>query len=521
MILINSSPKDTLRAFQLLLPVWAPIGLASLKAIADREGLPAFLVDEQVERDPLALIGQHVKNLKPPYFFGLSVLTASYRRALDTARQLKSLYPDSVVCFGGPHPTAVPHAVLEHPEVDLVVRGEGEAILPELYRRVKSGSDLDGLAGISFRRGGQVIHGPAPEPILDLDSLPRFPYHYFDPKRYDLSFVASSRGCPYRCIFCSNRNTTGKRYRYRNNDAVMEDLELLQSQYGRRHVGFLDDNLLVNRKRIGHLLAEIRRRGLDKKMSFAFQARGDNVDEELLRELYATNFRSVFYGLESASEELMKVLEKGETVEQCKQAVRLAKKIGFKVSATFLFCIPGETHADRMNCLRMSQELDIDIVRFNNATPYPGTKLFEIAREQGRLHVQGEYENFNSVSIFIENPLRKIPLSYVPPGATETEIRHDILFSYLAYFLNWHRLQKILTKKKASEGMGWSAASGTTLWEIVKSLPGMVWLGLLMGIKFADLALGVLWGRNTKLRFREMWRLIFHPAKPPAPDASA
>jgi radical SAM superfamily enzyme YgiQ (UPF0313 family) len=148
MILINPSPRDTLKAFQRLLPAWPPIGLAFLKAVADREGLPAYLIDEQIEDDPLALVAEHVKNLDPPYFFGLSVLTASYRHALNTAQRLKGLYPDSVICFGGPHPTAVPDAVLEHPEVDIVVRGEGEAILPELYRRVKSRTDLDGMAGV-------------------------------------------------------------------------------------------------------------------------------------------------------------------------------------------------------------------------------------------------------------------------------------------------------------------------------------------------------------------------------------
>ena len=278
---------------------------------------------------------------------------------------------------------------------------------------------------------------------------------------------------------------------------------------------FLDDNLLVDKERIYHLLAEIRRRGLDRNMTFGFQARGDNVNEELLRDLYATNFRDVFFGLESASEELMKVLEKGETVEQCVQAVRLAKKVGFSVSATFLFCIPGETHADRMNCVRLSQDLKLDLVRFNNATPYPGTRLFQIAQEQGRLCVQGEYENFNSVSALIENPFRKIPLSFVPEGATAAEIRHDILFSYLALPQSAQD-KEALFKPKADDHAGGTVASGNSLARFVKKSAVLALLVMFMTVKMIGLFLGVLWGKNTKLTFREMWRMLVRPGAPPS-----
>jgi len=515
MILVSSSPKDALKIFQPFLPISAPIGAASLVAVAERDGLPIRFVDEQVERgDPLKTICRLAEELQPPHIFGFSVLTASYRRALTAAKQLKDIFPDSVTCFGGPHPTAVPDAVLAHPQVDVVVRGEGEAIFSELYRRIKSRSSLDGLAGVSRRCGDQIVHGPAPELVLDLDSLPRFPYHYFAKEPYDLGFIMTSRGCPYRCIFCSNRVTTGKRYRFRNCEAVLEDLALLSGRYGQRHVTFLDDNFLVDRKRVYHLLEGIRRLGLDKKTAFSFQARGDNVDRELFRDLRAANFQSVFFGLETASEELMKVLQKGETVAQCRESVRVVKELGFIVNATFIFALPGETHADRMNCARMSQELNLDLVRFNNATPYPGTRLFQMAQEEGRLCVQGEYENFCSVSTFIENPFRKIPLSYVPPGTTEPEIRYDILVSYLAFYFNWRRLKKIFSKPDTNAG--WFDA-GRGVWQFFKKVPALVVLAMLMSVKFVELFFGVLRGKNTKLTFREVFGLLLRPGEHPSP----
>ena len=185
----------------------------------------------------------------------------------------------------------------------------------------------------------------------------------------------------------------------------------MRSKYNKRYVLFLDDNLLVSRKRIYSLLEEIKKSGLDKKMTFNFQARGDNVDYTLLQDLYNSGFRSVFFGLETASERLMKVIKKGETVAQCIEAVKMAKEIGFHVSATFIYGLPGETHQDRLDSVLLSKNLKLDMVRYNNATPYPGTELYEIARKENRLNIQGIYENFNSVSTFIENPFKKIPFS--------------------------------------------------------------------------------------------------------------
>ena len=506
MILINSSPQNALRLFQPFLPIYVPIGVGYLMAVAEREGIDAKCIDEQVQENTLDLVAEYAKALEPPYFFGFSVLTAAFEHALAVSQRLKELYPDSVICFGGPHPTAMPDEVLAYPQVDIVVRGEGEQVLPELYRCVKARRDFTHLTGISYRRNGQVRHNQDAPVIQDLDSLPPFPYHLFTSPRYDLGFIVSSRGCPYHCIFCSNRVTTGKRYRYRNTEAVVAELEILYAKYHRRFVLFLDDNLLVNKKRIYLLLEEIQAKGLHKKMTFSFQARGDNVDEALLRDLYRSGFRSVFFGLETASERIMQLLKKGETVAQCLEAVRMAKQAGFHVSATFIYALPTETHADRMDCARLSRELELDMVRFNNATPYPGTELYEIAKRENRLHVQGLYENFNSVSTFIENPLSKIPFSYVPEGNTEGAIRKDILFSYLLVYLDWRRIKRVLANKN-DEGAGWFSLGGHFK-EQLKKLPALLLLGGMLCLKFGELFVSILLRRDTSLSMQESLRIF-------------
>lgn len=503
MILINSSPKDALRIFQPFLPIFVPIGIGYLMAVAEQRGIKARIIDEQIEDDILTEVAEHVRGMEKPYIFGFSVLTAALKNALVTAERLKAVYPDSIICFGGIHPTAAPEEVLSYRHVDYVLRGEGEESLFELYRCIREGRDVLHIKGLSYRLNGQIIHNERLPLLANLDILPPFPYHLFRHRRYDLGFVVSSRGCPHRCIFCSNRITTGRRYRVRSSEAIINDIEMLYYRYGRRYILFLDDNLLVNRERVYLLLDEIKSRGFDKKMTFNFQARADNVNRRLLQDLYGAGFRSVFFGLETASEDIMKTIKKNETVAQCIDAVRMAKETGFHVSATFIYALPGEKHKDRMACVKLSKELGIDMVRFNNATPYPGTELFEIAKRENRLNIKGLYENFNSVSTFIENPFRKIPFSYVPEGNTEDEIRRDILFSYFSYYLDAKRLKGIFARPDL--GAGWFNA-GERLIEIIRKMPALFFLGLMLCLKFGQLMYYMVFKKETSSLLRRFPR---------------
>ncbi len=496
MILINSSPKDALKIFQPFLPIFVPVGVGALLGVLEREGIEAHHVDEQVEDDPIGRIRDLAERLPRPYIFGFSVLTATYRRAVKVAGILKRLYPDCVVVFGGVHPTAVPDEILASNHADIVLRGEGEHVLPELYRCIKNGKDYAHLPSISFRQESAIIHNPRCGNINDLNDLPSFPYHRFEARRdrYDLGFVVSSRGCPYNCVFCSNRITTGRRYRYRSNDLIVAEIELLRKKYDARNIIFLDDNLLVNKERIFDLTAQLRRKGLDRGMHCSFQARGDNVSRELLVDMRRSGFNSIFLGLETASEELMKFVDKGETVACCLQAARMAKEIGFHVSGTFIFGLPGETHRDRMDAICLSREIDLDMVRYNNATPYPGTRLWDIASRDRGLHMEPLYGNFNSVSTFIENPFRKIPFSYVPPGSRESEIRADILVGYLAFYLNPKKIARIFAKGR-SEGAGWFSA-GSSWAARLRKAPAALMLAGMLALKFGALFAGILFTRR-------------------------
>jgi anaerobic magnesium-protoporphyrin IX monomethyl ester cyclase len=500
MIIINSSQQDTMKIFRPFSRINVPIGLGYLISVLEREKITVGFIDEQTAGNTFALVAEYIKEKEPPYIFGFSVLTAAIKRSIIVSERLKELYPDSVIIFGGIHPTAVPEEVLSYKHVDIVLRGEAEETLPQLYRCLKKRGSFSHIEGISFRQNGGIIHNNAAPVVKDLDSLPPFPYHLFDSGEYDLGAIVSSRGCPYQCIFCSNRIITKMAYRYRSAESIVDEINLLYQKYNCRHILFMDDNLVVNKKRLYILLDRVMTEGLNEKMDFTFQARGDNVDYKLLCDLYRAGFRNISFGLETASERLMKIIKKGETVGQCIESVRMAKRIGFHVSATFIYGLPTETHEDRMSCIKLSKELRLDMPRFNNATPYPGTMLYEIAKKEDRLNIVGLYENFNSVSAMIENPFKKIPFSYVPIGSTENEIRNDILFSHLQFYLNIKKIRMMFSKRGATKR--WFNP-GNKLRDKIRKVPALFCFAIFLTIKFGTLLFDILLKRNTSISISE------------------
>ncbi|MGE4650845.1 MAG: B12-binding domain-containing radical SAM protein, partial [Myxococcota bacterium] len=394
--------------------------------------------------------------------------------------------------------------VIAEDHIDIVFRGEGEEVLPDLYRCLKEGRDFSHLPNITFKKNGRVISNEQSSKVDKLDTLPLFPYHHFDPKVYNLGFVLSSRGCPYKCTFCSNRATTGFVYRYRSAEIVLQEVELLYRKFNQKKIVIVDDIFSVNKKMIHAFLAGLRKKDFYGKVRFSINARGDNLDEDILQSLYDANFRFIYLGFETASENLMKEINKGETVADNVRAARIAKKIGFHVTTSFIFALPGETHQDRMEAVRLADELDLDLVKYNNTIPYPGTPLYETAKEENRLHVDGVYENFNSLSTFLESPFKKIRFAYVPKGSTEEEIRNDILYAHFAFYFSYRKIKNLFL----NQSTGLSFSPGKTLKSIFKKIPAYGYVGYTLLLKLITLGFNVLLGKNTSIPRKKFWSLF-------------
>lgn len=490
MILINSSSRSGVNIFQPFYPIHPPIGIGYLLAAAHSAGINALYIDEQVTEDVVSRARELAFSLEQPYLFGFSVLTASLNNAIEAARKLKIIFPDSVIIFGGVHPTVAPLDILRFPHIDAVIQGEGEYALIEVYNCVKSNTSFRHVDNLAYMHNGKPVFNKS-SISPPLDSYPVFPYHLFTDSNYDLGFILSSRGCPYKCIFCSCSVMPGSQsFRFRSSETVADEIDLLYHRHGIRSIMFIDDNFMVNHQRIRQLIVEIKRRGLENRLNYTFQARGDNSDATLFKEMCQVGFKCVLFGLETSSEEIMKTINKGETVAQCIEGIKIAKSAGLTIGATFVFGLPGETRQDRLNCVQLSKQLDIETVRFNNAVPYPGTELFQRAKAENRLYIEGLYDNFIAVSAITENPFKPIKLPYVPVGATEQEIKSDIILAHLSYYLNFTKSIRALFG--SGKNAKWFNA-GNNFISLLRKAPSLIKLAAFLAIKL----LQALWWKRT------------------------
>jgi len=456
MLLINPqfNRADKLGPFARYVPVTLPMSIGTLASYLILKKKKAKILDEQVTQITKETVDDYLKDLSKPFIFGISCTTAAIARGFEIAAMLKKWYPGSKVIIGGIHPTVMPEEVLQNKNVDIVVKREGEEILNRLYDAIKKGKDYSKIKGISFKdKKGRIIHNTLAPLFDDLDCLPQFPYNLFAEHldKYHIGAIMSARGCPFNCIFCSQKLVSGGHYRFKSPEKVIEEIELLLNKYKLRRIEFWDDNFVVNKERTKKLCKLIKENGLNKKAKFLCQTRGDAVDREILQHLKDAGFDVISFGLETTNERLLRILNKGETVEQNLRAVLLAKEMGFKVEATFILGIPTETNEERKEVIRKALKLPLDFVRFNNATPYPGTKLYEMALKEKNLKVAKDWSNLNACGSFVKggNPGS---LPYAPATTTREELHRDILRANLSFWLQPKRILRIFLSGGVSGG---------------------------------------------------------------------
>jgi anaerobic magnesium-protoporphyrin IX monomethyl ester cyclase len=330
MILINPSihAESQSPAITLFIYNTFPTGLGVIASyLREYDGIEPRIFDEQIRPFTDVSLKQAILEEKEPRIVGFSLLTINSARAYEVARRIKRIDPKVLVVVGGIHATVLPEECLSAEGVDVAIRREGEITLSELIRRVREGKGFEELEGISYRRNGNYVHNPDRPVIEDLNILPPFPYDLFEKNREsyrDFGTVITSRGCPYDCIFCSQRAITGRRYRYFSNERVLAEIELLIEKYGVDNIWFMDDNFVVNRKRALSLMDGIIQAGYQKKAGFVAEMRGESVTYELLNKMKEANFRIMSLGMETLVPRLLEVVEKGETVEENIRAVKMA-----------------------------------------------------------------------------------------------------------------------------------------------------------------------------------------------------
>ena len=403
--------------------VMPPMGVLYLAAQLEREGIDVRVYDAQVEQRALAEVLAEFR----PQIVGITCATALVESSFAAARLVKAHDPTTLVVVGGVHPTVRPDEMLRCDEVDIAVRGEGLISQGEIARAVEGDGDFSQIRGISFRCDGEIVHNPSRPLEQDVDSFP-FPARHLVPmdvyrmspdlsirRPYDIVFGAF--GCPFDCVFCAAQVVMGGSFRMRSVGNIMEEIDLVVRDYRPRSLLMGDDNFVISTERTAEFCATFRARGYHRTLPWQIATRVDSVDREILQNLADAGCYLVSFGIESAVPRLLDTVEKGARPEQAEAAVRWAKEAGLKVRATFILGLPGETREESLETIAFAKRLPLDQVRFALATPYPGTKLWEIALEEGSLRVD-DWIELSSMGGYREGDI-----VYVPEGRDSEELK--------------------------------------------------------------------------------------------------
>jgi anaerobic magnesium-protoporphyrin IX monomethyl ester cyclase len=424
LILPHFSEKRHYGAMSNVAPSLLPVSLVYLAGYLEKQNYPVRIFDGQVEQMTDQTIKTAIQDYKPDVV-GITCMTPMVVETHLVAEIVKSCNPQPLVVVGGIHPSILPEDIITDANIDVVVRGEGEITFHELLEALPDKS-LEHIRGLTYRNNDQIVHTPERPLLDDLDVLPLPARHLVNYDGYHqipdavfaepLREILTSRGCPFQCIFCSARFISGYKYRYHSPDRVLEEVELLVNKYNARQIAVLDDNFVVDRQRTIDICEGLLKRGYHKKLVWTTAARADQVDFELMKLMKEAGFKLLSFGVETGSARLLKMICKGEDMNQIQTAVEGAHRAGLKVRGTLILGLPTETREESLSTIQWAKDLRLDFAKFSLATPYPGTPLYEIAVQQGMN--SNDWSHFSSMAGFADyDPV------FVPQGRTPAEMK--------------------------------------------------------------------------------------------------
>ncbi|MHB8173591.1 MAG: B12-binding domain-containing radical SAM protein, partial [Nitrospirota bacterium] len=374
---------------------WVPNpALLALSAYLENE-FETHVMDCTVMPDPWGDLEREVVEFKPN-IVGLCCIGTTYLYdSLNAARLVKMVSPQTKVIIGGTHPTLAPEEVLTlGPEVDFCCIGEGEETLAEFIRTVSGGErDFSNVKGLAFRDGSSVIKTEARPFIENLDTLPIPAYHRvpMDSPLYTIDVIGPkcvvpsfSRGCGFKCTFCTETLRWGNRWRGKSAWKIVEEIELLQKNYGIKTFLLGDNDFLWSRQRNLEYCELMEKKGL--KANLWIQARPDHImrDRDLIPRFRKVGLFEVLVGIESFDQSMMDKWEKREELETIVNCIALLKKNGIMVLTSLMFGHWND-RKESLDSLIKSAIKYSDFMGLGIATPFPGTQFYKEAKVQGRI----------------------------------------------------------------------------------------------------------------------------------------
>ena len=359
---------------------WYPVWLAYPTGMLEGARL--------LDAPPHHISGEETIQIAKDYeFLVLFTSTPGFPGDIRLARAIKDANPNIKIAFVGPHVSVLPEKSLRDcPALDFVCRKEFDYAICDYAQ----GKPLEEIAGVSFLKGGKVVHNPDAPQIQDLDALPHVTDVYkrdLDVTKYNVPFLLNpyvslytTRGCPAQCTFCLWPQTlSGHPWRKRSTDDVAREMAKAKQYWPEVKEFFFDDDTFnIQKARTIELCAKLKPLGLTWSCTSRV-----TTDFETLKAMKDAGCRLLIVGFESGDQQILKNIKKGATLERARQFTKDCHKLGLVIHGDFIMGLPGETRETINNTVAFAKELDVETIQVSVAHAYPGTELYDYAVKNG------------------------------------------------------------------------------------------------------------------------------------------
>ena len=409
---------------------WVPLNLLYIAAAARKAGVEPRLYDAMSLFTGWKEIRQQLREHKPKYVASYAI-TATIDTCMELGKVVKEELPESLYILGGVHPTFMWKEILEGPDspVDIVVMGEGERTVEEMFRALENDGDLSAVSGLAIRNGGDETRVTPPRHFLeDLEEYPAAfdilnweTYRYFAVPNGRLGAVATSRGCNYTCTFCSQQQFWEKTWRARAPEKVAEEIRIQHDDHGVNVILFTDEYPTRDRDRWEELLDRIIAMDLDMLLLMETRAADIVRDKAILPKYRKAGIVHIYVGLEATDQETLDKINKGSTVEQGREALELIREYGMLSETSFVLGFPDETEQHVRETLEISRYLNPDMAHYLAITPWPYSPLYEECKDHIAVH---DYSKYNLIEPIIQ-----------PEGMSLRDIDAAIIRCYRDFYM--------------------------------------------------------------------------------------
>jgi anaerobic magnesium-protoporphyrin IX monomethyl ester cyclase len=334
---------------------------------------------------------------------GITCLSPVYDEIIDIVKLLKNKHTKTKICLGGPYVTTLMEDIFEETQVDFAVYGEGEITFSELIFALKGEKDLSTINGLIHYKDGILITNPPRDQISNLDDLPFPAYDLFHMERYPMHRIATSRGCPFKCVFCNSSSIWLGKWRKRSVNNIIEEIEFLIKNYNRKPFFFNDNSFNISLSRVEEFCTILIQKNL--RILWTTPVRVEIMTEKVAQLMKKAGCYNVGIGIESANDEVLIKIKKCLSPRQITEGIKIFKDAGIEVLGQFVIGSPGDTLETIKESIKFAKTSDLDFVMFYSILPFKGTEQWHYTKLNGKF-LYNKIHDFHKVHprIVFETP---------------------------------------------------------------------------------------------------------------------